>query len=334
MPNLSELQSVSKSESAKACLEESTIAAQAQIPEWLKLPKAPQITDRSVGELLTRLVFSILVDADGTDSGRFEARLKHWVIRPQAPELKASKLLDHLMGYLQSLACRPMAEETRAARQAVLNACLQAAETRPGLFALRVPTGGGKTLAGLAFALKHAAIHHMRRIIVVAPYLSILEQTAMVIRRALGLEEDSETILEHHSMGDWDAGGGKEQSRTGPKGERWDCPIIVTSNIQLLESLFSNKPGRCRKVHQIARSVILLDECQSVPPGLLGPTCEMLNQVTSSWGTTVVMMTATQPTWSEAGSSGPKLNEVREIIPDPQSLYRDMARAQIRWPAR
>lgn len=334
IPNLAELQSVNKSESAKTCLEESRLAAEDQVPKWLKIPKAPEIRDRMVGELLTRLVFSLLVDADGTDSARFEANLHHWPLRAPAPVLKPADLLKSLAEYLQTLAARPMAQETRAARQTVLEACLQAAELKPGLFALRVPTGGGKTLAGLAFALKHAAIHDMRRIIVVAPYLSILEQTATVIRRALGLEEDSEAILEHHSMGDWDAGGSKEQSRSGPRGERWDCPIIITSNIQLLESLFSNKPGRCRKVHQIARSVILLDECQSVPPGLLAPTCDMLNQVSAGWGTTVVMMTATQPAWSEAGSSGPKLNLVREIIPGPQSLYRGMARAQIRWPAR
>lgn len=333
IPNLAELQSVDKSESAKICLEESRVAAEAQVPDWLKIPKAPEIKDRMVGELLTRLVFSLLVDADGADSARFEANLHHWPLRAPAPELKPADLLKTLAGYLQTLASRPMAQETRAARQTVLNACLQAADLKPGLFALRVPTGGGKTLAGLAFALKHAAIHDMRRIIVVAPYLSILEQTAMVIRRALGLEEDSETILEHHSMGDWDAGGSKEQSRSGPRGERWDCPIIITSNIQLLESLFSNKPGRCRKVHQIARSVILLDECQSVPPGLLAPTCDMLNQVAAGWGTTVVMMTATQPAWSDSGLAGPMLKQVREIIPDPLTLYQGMARAQIRWPA-
>ncbi|MCY2949428.1 MAG: hypothetical protein NTZ71_14745 [Planctomycetota bacterium] len=239
--------------------------------------------------MLTRLLFSILVDADGTDTGRYESALNHRPARNSAPLLEPEKRLETLLVYLDSLSTRPMSTETRTARNTVLNSCLDAAQLESGLFTLRVPTGGGKTLAGLAFALKHAAIHGKRRVIIVAPYLTILEQTAL-------------------------------------------GPIVITSNVQFFESLFSNKPGRCRKVHQIAQSVVLLDECQSLPPGLQAPTCTMLNQIAESWGATIVLMTATQPGWQKTDRFKKGLTEVREIIHDPTSLYKKMVRAQIHWP--
>lgn len=332
IPDLATLQEMIKSEAAKQCLAEATQQAYAKAPELFANTVAPTIEPREAGELLTRLLFSILVDADGTDTGRYESKLRHRPLRPPAPKLEPEKRLETLLAYLDSLAARPMSIETRTARSIVLKSCLHAAPLESGLFTLRVPTGGGKTLAGLAFALKHAAIHGKRRVIIVAPYLTILEQTALVIRRALNLTEHDETVLEHHSLSDWDRQEDANQTTIGRKGERWDCPIVITSNVQFFESLFSNKPGRCRKVHQIAQSVVLLDECQSLPPGLQAPTCTMLNQIAESWGATIVLMTATQPGWQKTDRFKKGLTGVREIIHDPNSLYQKMVRAQIYWP--
>ena len=332
IPDLAALQEMINSEAAKQCLDESKQLAFSSAPELFVTTVAPKVEPREEGELLTRLLFSILVDADGTDTGRYESALNHRPARNSAPLLEPEKRLETLLVYLDSLSTRPMSTETRTARNTVLNSCLDAAQLESGLFTLRVPTGGGKTLAGLAFALKHAAIHGKRRVIIVAPYLTILEQTALVIRRALNLSEHDEAVLEHHSLGDWDRKEDADQTPVGRKGERWDCPIVITSNVQFFESLFSNKPGRCRKVHQIAQSVVLLDECQSLPPGLQAPTCTMLNQIAESWGATIVLMTATQPGWQKTDRFKKGLTEVREIIHDPTSLYKKMVRARINWP--
>ena len=187
-------------------------------------------------------------------------------------------------------------------REDVLNACLTAADQPPGLFSLTVPTGGGKTLSGLTFALKHAAAHGLRRVIYVAPYLTILDQNVRAIRAALQIEKDDPAVFEHHSLseppGDEDENE-TEREAAARRAENWDSPIIITTNVQFFESLFSNKPGRCRKLHNIAGSVILLDECQTLPPDLIAPTCSMLGQLASVLGCTVVLCTATQPAFDQ-----------------------------------
>src|SRR5439155_24478082 len=157
------------------------------------------------------------------------------------------------------------------------DAALTAAEQAPGLFAMTVPTGGGKTLSGLAFALAHARRHGLRRIIYVAPYLSIIEQNAREIRRALGVEDELDFVFEHHSLAE-PAGGPEDEAQSdeaGRRAENWSAPVIITTSVQFFESLFSNRPGQCRKLHNIARSVVILDECQTLPPDLIAPTCSM-----------------------------------------------------------
>src|SRR5262249_44664783 len=152
--------------------------------------------------------------------------------------------------------------------------------------------------SGLAFALKHAAAHGLRRVIYVAPYLTILDQNARVLREALGVGSDDLAFFENHSLAE--PPGDEHMNETARaaaarRAENWDAPVVLTTNVQFFESLFSNKPGRCRKLHNIARSVVLLDECQTLPPELVAPTCSMLGQLASQFGCTIVLSTATQP---------------------------------------
>ena len=230
-----------------------------------------------------------------------------------------------------------------AARAEVLSAALNAAEEVPGLFTLTVPTGGGKTLSGLAFALKHAAKHGMRRVIYVAPYLSILDQNANVIREALGFERSASEVFEHHSLAEpvdmsdaRDGTGGDLENETQlissiRRAENWDAPLIITTSVQFFESLFASKPGHCRKLHNIARSVILLDECQTLPPGLVAPTCGMLAQLVKHLGCSVVLCTATQPAFQHPAMPE-RLESVREIARSELRLFQRLRRVIVEWP--
>ena len=176
-----------------------------------------------------------------------------------------------------------------------MTAALQLAQAEPGLFSMTVPTGGGKTLSGLAFALKHAQQHGLRRIIYVAPYLSILDQNANVIRTAMGFGRDAMEVFEHHSLADpLDFQEQNLETMSASRlAENWDAPVVITTSVQFFEGLFANKPGRCRKLHNIARSVIVLDECQTLSPGLIAPTCSMLGQLSKHLGCSIVLCTAT-----------------------------------------
>ncbi len=238
---------------------------------------------------LTRMLYSCLVDADYLDTERF--------MTPDAAEAREgrgyaaiSELLAKLEAALAAKSAAAPDTPVNRARQAVLADCQEAASAKPGLFSLTVPTGGGKTLSSLAFALKHAMTHGMDRVIVSIPFTSIVEQTAAELKAILG--EDN--VLEHHSNYDFDA---REDAGYAQRlaVQNWDAPIIVTTNVQLLESLFASKPGKSRKVHNIVRSVIVLDEAQSLPDSLLKPSLAMLEELALAYGTSVVLCTATQP---------------------------------------
>lgn len=271
-----------------------------------------------------RMVFSALVDADFLDTeahfdlGRADLRA--------SSEATPAALLERLLDD-QRAAFSHLTGTVADARHAIFEACLAAAEQPPGLYRLTVPTGGGKTRAALAFALRHAALHDQRRVIVAVPFVSITEQTADVYR-GIFAPFGPGTVLEHHSavedIADDHAEDGTTWSRLAA--ENWDAPIVVTTTVQLLESLFAHRPARTRKLHRIARSVIVLDEVQSLPPGLLDPTLDMLQELTGRYGVTVVLSTATQPAFevlpvfADAAAT--------EIVPDPGRWYGALHRVE------
>ncbi len=286
-------------------------------------------------DLFTRVLFSCLVDADWTDTGEHDRKCKGLAVEPDPPALDPSARLAKVLSYIESRARQCPEQHIKNIRAQILDACLNRADDVPGVFSLTVPTGGGKTLAGLAFALKHAAKRDLRRIIYVAPYMSILEQNISVFREALGIGPDAADLFEHYSLaelpGDAD---GNETNREASvrRAENWDAPVIVTTNVQFFESLFSNKPGRCRKLHNIARSVVILDECQSLPPGLVAPTCCMLQQLVTDLGCSIVLCTATQPAFNHASLKTVERLDAREIIPGELDLFKDLKRVTLMWP--
>jgi CRISPR-associated endonuclease/helicase Cas3 len=298
------------------------------------VPVPPQLPNGFAWDLFTRFVFSCLVDADWADTGAHERAVRNLPDDPDPPALAPGERLKRVEGYIAARASRPLEPHVKQARADVFGACLSAAETAPGMFSLTVPTGGGKTLAALAFALKHAARYGLRRIVYVAPYMTILEQNADAIRAALGVGDADLAVFEHYSLAN---PGDTNTSETDlgsaiRRAENWDAPVVVTTNVQFFESLFSNKPGRCRKLHNIARSVVVLDECQTLPPGLVAPTCGMLKQLATELGCSVVLCTATQPAFDHEKLAGEERLTATEIIPNEVDLFAALKRVRVRWP--
>ena len=251
-------------------------------------------------ELWTRMLFSALIDADWLDTESFMDSAKG-VARERAklgPET-LPRLKDALDTYLKRLSQeaaggatngRPLARELNDLRVDVLAACRSAADLPVGKHSLTVPTGGGKTLASLAVALDHALKNKLRRVIVVLPFTSILDQTAGVYREVFG-ETLKGTVVEHHSNIDpkWDTYENRLAS------ENWDAPVIVTTTVQFFESLFACKGTAARKIHNIARSVVVFDEVQTFPHHLRAPIFDVLNQLVDHYGVSMLFCTATQP---------------------------------------
>lgn len=279
---------------------------------------------------LVRMLFSCLVDADFRDTEAFYARLAgSEVARPEPPALQdlRSALDRHLSGFTADSA-------VNRERAHILRAVRTKAGYRPGLFSLTVPTGGGKTLASLAFALDHAIAHGMERVIYVIPFTSIVEQTAAVFRDALG-EHGEVAVLEHHSAFD---DGGRPETSTRDKLHRakedWDAPVVVTTAVQFFESLFAARTSRCRKLHNIARSVVILDEAQTLPLRLLRPCVAAMDELALNYRAAVVVCTATQPALEERADSERSfsggLRDVRELAPEPRRLQDVFRRVSIR----
>ncbi len=289
-------------------------------------------------DMRTRLLFSCLVDADWLDTSNFQT-LRRGCPAPLPPaKFEAAALLKAVLAYITSRAQQCLNPNIARIRAEVLAAAIQSASQGPGIFSMTVPTGGGKTLSALAFALRHAEKHGLRRVIYVAPYLSIIEQNAAVFRAALG-DATGDLILEHHSMVEPGRNGVNRQddpeSQTAQRlAENWDAPIVLTTSVQFYESLFSNQPSRCRKLHNIARSVVILDECQTLPPGYTAPTCGMLEQAAGYLGCSIVLCTATQPAWKKDPVRLPQgISDVREIAPDPAALFQKLKRVKVEWPS-
>ena len=216
---------------------------------------------------LTRMVFSCLIDADRSAAAAFEASFESAKWSPSQP-VPISALRAELQRWMAQR--KQPTTPLNDLRNDVLRHATSLADQPQGVFTLTVPTGGGKTLTSLAFALAHAERHGLDRVIVVIPLTSIIDQTAAVFRAALGPFADQ--VLEHHTGFDMESD--LQRERIGPEGLRlamssWNRPIVVTTSVQFFESLFSNRPARCRKLHSIARSVIVLDEAQTMPLPLL-----------------------------------------------------------------
>ncbi|HWB14453.1 MAG TPA: CRISPR-associated endonuclease Cas3'' [Pirellulales bacterium] len=296
----------------------------------------PRLENAHAFDFFTRLLFSCLVDADWQDTAGFYRLAEGRAAPPPSPSLEPAAALTRVLAYIKTRADQCRDAQIASIRNDILQASLAAAAQPPGLFAMTVPTGGGKTLSALAFALSHAARHGLRRVIYVAPYLSILEQNAREFRRALGIEDSSDFLFEHHSLADpLDKAENTqaEVSDSAQRAEAWDAPMIVTTNVQFFESLFANQPGRCRKLHNMARSVIVLDECQTLPPALVGPTCSMLSEFARQAGSSIVLCTATQPAWRRHERFPQGLAPVHEIAPAGLRLFTKLLRVRIEWPA-
>lgn len=299
------------------------LAAGSLIPEkWSQWSK----DDPTALEMAVRMSHSALVDADYLDTAaHFNATRVRLTPTADFPALHA-RFTEALARELAGRRASPV----DALRGCLLEDCLDAANLPPGMFRLPAPTGSGKTISGAAFALAHAARHGLRRIIVAVPFLSITEQNAAVYRRLIG----EENVVEHHSGVD---PGLKERNRSGSAGakygvENWDAPFVVTTTVQLFESLFSNRPSRTRKLHRLANAVIILDEVQAIPPRVLPVILDGLRILQQHFGSTVVLSSATQPTWDlvgpwrQAGSL-----EVRDIVSDPKRLYTGLRRSSVEW---
>lgn len=284
---------------------------------------------------LVRMLFSCLVDADFLDTEAFYNRVEgRTALRPELgtgptlAELKAALDL-HLAGFR---ADKPVNQ----IRAEILQHVRAQADLMPGLFSLTVPTGGGKTLASLAFALDHAIRHGQQRVIFVIPFTSIVEQNAAVFRQALGPWGDT-AVLEHHSAFSDDLSASKEaRDKVCLAMENWDAPIIVTTAVQFFESLFADRPSKCRKLHNIANSVVILDEAQTMPLKVLRPCVAALDELARNYRSSIVLCTATQPALKApdvaAGLEGFEggLEDVRELAPEPARLFEQLKRVTVR----
>jgi CRISPR-associated endonuclease/helicase Cas3 len=291
-------------------------------------PSLRQCGDRPRGAFaiafFTRMLFSCLVDADFLATEQFmnpeRARQR------RRPGANPAGLLARLNAHLNELQRNAADIPVNRHRREVLSACREKAKLPPGLFSLHVPTGGGKTLSSLAFALSHAAEHDLRGVFYAIPFTSITEQTADVFREALG--DLAGQLLEHHSSLETDDP--KTQSeRARLAAENFDAPLVVTTNVQLFESLFASRTSRCRKLHRLARSVIVLDEAQALPPNLLAPTLAALDELVRNYGTTVVLCTATQPAIEKRKEFPIGLENVTPIIDDAQALHASLRRTEV-----
>lgn len=286
-------------------------------PSPSSLPPNPQSGSWA---LWVRILFSCLVDADFLDTEAFMDGDKVGR-RGGHPEL--SELLSAFDFHMTDKAAKTTNSLVNHIRAEVLRQCREKASLPPGLFSLTVPTGGGKTLSSIAFALNHAVRYNKYRVIYVIPYTSILEQTSEIFRKIFG----EENVIEHHSNLDPD----KEDSRSRLATENWNAPIIVTTNVQFFESLFAAKTSRCRKLHNVVNSVVVLDEAQLLPPEFLAPILHVIQDLSRNYKVSFVLSTATQPAFSPR----PKftgLEEVRELMDDPDSLYDNLKRVEVELP--
>ncbi len=274
---------------------------------------------------LIRMVFSALVDADFQETETYMQGKK-----PRGDHDDISTLCRLLDTFLEKF--KYPTSEVNHRRNELLNACIpRGKDHRPGFFSLTVPTGGGKTLSSMAFALHHAVEYGLRRVIYVIPFTTIIEQNASVFKHIFG----EGNVLEHHSNVDWER---KQRDHADDQtisvlaklklaSENWDVPIVVTTNVQFFESLFAHTPSQCRKLHNIAKSVIIFDEAQMLPREYMQPAMAAVWELVTNYGASAVFCTATQPDLTRFLPEGVSITE---LAPDPQALFAFYKRVDVK----
>lgn len=264
-----------------------------------------------------RMLYSCLVDADYIDTETF---MNGDAGRGNYEPLSA--LCDKLTAYISKW--NNPTREIDILRQKILNSCIEKASAPRGIFSLTVPTGGGKTVASMAFALNHAVANSMKRIIYVIPYTSIIEQNAKVFRDILG----QENVVEHHSSVSYELSENADELeyRSALATENWDAPVIVTTAVQFFESLYANRSSKCRKLHNIANSVIIFDEAQMIPSNNLRPCVAAIAELVRAYNATAVLCTATQPAIDEMLLEYSKKESVVELCPDVDGMFEKFRR--------
>lgn len=258
------------------------------------------------------MLYSCLVDADFLDTEHFMAQggVQRGAFAP------LDKYLEELESYIDPW--WDAKTELNKRRCAILRALIDGADAAKGLFTLTVPTGGGKTISSMAFALKHALKHGMKRIIYVIPYTSIIEQTQDVFEKVFGVGN----VVAHYANVQYNS---DENGRVGDKrylaAENWDAPVIITTNVQFFESLFANRSSSCRKLHNIAQSVLIFDEAQMLPVPYLKPCVYAISQLVQSYGCSAVLCTATQPALTPLFKEYLPQQPIRELCPQVQENF-------------
>jgi len=296
-----------------------------KIPQNLSNPQF--VKDEFQSEFAARMIFSALIDADRLDTAEHASGAKF----PEPPKLNPSELLAKLLEAREAKRRQAMGSDAKLVeiRNRIFDDCLRKAEEEKGFFSLTVPTGGGKTLSAMAFALRHAEVHQMRRVIVVIPYLSIIEQNAKEYRNVFG----DRVILENHSavVPEEKPDDKDDVNPTTLITENWDAPIIVTTSVQFIESLFANKTSKCRKLHRIANSVVIFDEIQTLPARLLEPLFSVWRELKNNYGVSFVFSTATQPAFRKQNNfrnGFEDKTELREITSETEQIYKDLNRVR------
>lgn len=300
-----------------SCVVQIQLAADALRADFPKLsiPKLEKQTGTELETMLyTRMLFSCLVDADYSASAQNDDDT--YLENAENAEFDADALLDALYQYRETIRSNSDADrQLNQYRDEVFERCGEAGKETEGLFTLTAPTGTGKTLALLHFALQHCKMHHKRRIIIVLPFLTLAEQNAKTYAKIIP------SVLVDHSQSDL-----PEQARE--LAARWSTPVIITTSVRFFEALFADRPTACRKLHNIANSVVLFDEAQSLPTDLTSSTLQAVNALCRKYHTTMVFSTATQPDYSAIRGLA---WQPKEILPDHERMYRALQRVGVEW---
>lgn len=302
-----------------------------KIPE--NIANAPFINNLTKLEFATRMIFSCLVDADFLDTEKHYRNGEERKVIEFKPNELLEKLEAERLRKVENARVNQADEKLIEIRNRIFNNCLQKAANPKGFFSLTVPTGGGKTMSGMAFALKHAETHKLRRVIVVIPYLSIIEQNAKEYREVLG----EEIVIENHSAVKIKSEEAEEINKSEKRErnfleyatENWDAPIIVTTSVQFIESLFAHKTSKNRKLHNIANSVVIFDEIQTLPAKLLEPLFSVWRELKENYGVSFVFSTATQPAFRHNNfnfKNGLTENELVEITDNTDETFQSLNR--------